>query len=888
MPVHPKKHGDRDRGRAGALGFFLFLAAFAARGSMSGHAFRIEAAPGTLELRGPRAEHGLVVTAVGLDGRRFDITAQCGYASDKPGAVNVSTNGQIRALADGEAVVTVRYFDQVATIRVKASGSASSAPPSFREEIIPLLTREGCNAGSCHGKLAGQNNFRLSLRGYAPEWDHAWLTREFNGRRVNFAFPEESLIVLKPLARVPHEGRQRFAEGSRAHRLLVDWIAARAPGPIASESDAARLEVLPGDRSFEVGESQQLLVRAFYPDGAERDITWLAQFFSNDDSVVKVTPDGLATILRPGETSVRVHYQDLVEIVTFTTPFDNKVSPGQYSRRKNFIDDQVFPKLAKLRIPPSPECDDRAFVRRAFLDTIGTLPTPEEVRQFEGDTRPDKRAGLADALLARPEFVDYWTLQMDDLFQNRKERDHDVRGAKGVRALHNWLREQLAANRPWDQMARDILTAAGDSTRAPQVGYYVVAVGEKRAEESEIMDSVAQALLGSRVGCARCHNHPLERYTQDDYYHFAAFFARVSLKRESPDKSPTTLEIASHREEELARERRDLDKQLGEAESGKSKLAGADLDKAEEKVKDLKRRMAENNKALDEARAKPPKATQPRTREELAPQTLDRSPLKIDPGEDPRAALANWIVSPTNETFSGAMVNRLWKHFFEIGLVEPVDDIRASNPPGNAPLYHALAREFTEHGYDLKHVIRVILNSETYQLSSATLPGNEGDRRFYSHYYARRLGSEALADAICQATGAPDNFPGYPVGVRAITVPDPGVNSYFLSLFGRSERVTACACERKGDVTLPQLLHLQNGEEIAQKIRSGDGRLALLLKEQDNAKIADELFCLALGRPASAKEREAVEKSLKSGPRDEVFQDLFWALLNTKEFAFNH
>ncbi|HZT81058.1 MAG TPA: DUF1553 domain-containing protein, partial [Gemmataceae bacterium] len=444
-----------------------------------------------------------------------------------------------------------------------------------------------------------------------------------------------------------------------------------------------------------------------------------------------------------------------------------------------------------------------------------------------------------DHLLARPEFVDYWALQLGDLFQNRRERDHDVRGTKGVRAFHDWLRRQVAANRPWDELAREVLTATGKTTDHPAVGYFVVTVGEHReAEKSEVVASVAQAFLGTRIGCAQCHNHPLEKYTQDDYYHFAGFFSRVQLRRKDPKQGPTELVVS----------------------------------------------------APDPNRNKEPVGvTQPRTGQFLKPQPLDRSPTDVRPGEDPRAKLAAWMTDPKNEQFSGAMVNRLWKHFLGVGLVEPVDDLRASNPPSNPELWAALNREFVSHKFDLKHLMRQILISRTYQLRSATRPGNAADARFYSHYYARRLPAEVLLDAISQATGVPDAFPGYPVGVRALQLPDPGLKSYFLSLFGRSERVTACACERNGEVTMPQLLHLQNGETVVQKVRSGDGRLAALLKaHKDDAKVTEELFLATLSRLPTAKELAVVKAQLADGGREEVFRDLFWALMNSKEFSFNH
>jgi hypothetical protein len=723
---------------------------------------------------------------------------------------------------------------------LQVQDSRRDRPPSFVNDVIPLFTRLGCNQGACHGKTAGQNGFRLSLRGYAPEWDYLWVTREYDGRRVNRAVPEASLLLRKPLGQAPHEGGKLLSRGSREHRLLLDWIRAGAPGPRKDEAGVRRLEILPGNRSCRVGEEQQLLVRAQYNDGRWRDVTWLTRFDSNDGAVAEVSPAGKVSIRRPGETAVRAAFLGQVAVVILTVPYTTPVKAELLAKRNNFIDEHVFNKLARLRIEPSELCGDAEFIRRVFLDTIGALPSAGEVRTFLAGRRPDKRGRLIDSLLARPEFVDYWTLQLSDLFQNRKERDHDVRGTKGVRAFHAWLRKQVAANRPWDELVRDVLTAKGKSTDNPAVGYYVVTVGEHReAERSEVVASVAQAFLGTRIGCAQCHNHPLEKYTQDDYYHFAAYFARIKMERKDPRQGPTTLLVSA----------------------------------------------PDPNQNRN-----PIGVVQPRTGQFLKPQPLDRSPTQIQPTEDPRVKLAAWITDPKNEYFSGAVVNRLWRHFLGTGLVEPVDDLRASNPPSNPELWQALNREFVSHKFDVNHLIRQILNSRTYQLSAATKPSNEAETRFYSHYYARRLPAEVLLDALASSTGVPNNFPGYPIGIRAVQLPDPHLPSYFLGLFGRSQRVTACACERSEDVTLAQLLHLQNGDSVVQKIRAGDSRLAVLLREKKSVEaIAEELFLATLSRLPTAAEVHAVKKEVAGGDKPEaVLRDLFWALLNSKEFAFNH
>ena len=717
---------------------------------------------------------------------------------------------------------------------------ADSAVPSFLNDVVPILTRTGCNQGSCHGKNAGQNGFKLSLRGYAPESDYRWMTREFDGRRVDTSHPDKSLLLLKPTAQAAHEGGKVFEVGSPAYQVLLKWIEAGCPGPKKDDAKLTKLNIEADRNLLKIGEEAQLQAIGEFSDGSKRDVTWLTKFDSNDAGQVMVFGSGKVRALRNGETSIRAAFQTEVGVAIFTVPFEANIPAEKFQTRNNFIDDAVFKKLQALQIEPAHLSGEEEFVRRIYLDTIGLLPTPNEVRTFLADSSTDKRSKLVEFLLARPEFVDYWTLILCDLLQNRKERDHDVRGTKGVRSFHNWLRKEIAENRPWDQLAQSILTAKGSTSDSPAIGYFIVTVGENReGEKSEIVASVAQAFLGSRIGCAQCHNHPLEKYTQDDYYHFAGFFSRIKLDRKDPKSGETTLKIAHP-----------------DPNQNKSPVG----------------------------------VRQPRTNEFLKPQPLDRSQPNIDPQDDPRVLLSQWITDPKNESFSGAMVNRLWKHFLGVGLVEPVDDLRATNPPTNPELWAKLKEEFVSKKFDLKSVMRVILNSRTYQLSSSTKPGNETDTRFYSHYYARRLPAEVMLDAIGQCTGVPDEFKGYPKGVRAVQVPDPGLNSYFLSLFGRSDRVTACACERMGDVTMPQLLHLQNGDSVVTKIRAAEGKLNQWLKEfPDDNKLIEEMFLSTFSRMPLAKEKETVAKLLQEGEsREEIFRDLFWALLNAKNFAFNH
>jgi hypothetical protein len=848
--------------------------------------------PQSISLHGP-ADRAAVIAVAVVDGREVDVSSQISLAVAAPGIVKIQGR-EVEAVTNGATEIVAEFAGQQVKIPLKVESAGEPTAPSFRHDVLPVLTRFGCNQGACHGKLAGQNGFRLSLRGYAPEWDHDWLTREFFGRRISSAMPAESLLIRKPNGREPHGGGRLFEPGSRAEQTLLDWIRSGAPNLIADEPLVTRLEIFPGDRTLVPGDAQQIGVFAHYADGRIRDVTWLSQFFTNDASVVEVTAAGLVKALRAGETVVRVHFQGEVVVTQFSIPFLERVDPALLSERPGVVDQHVFSKLASLNIPPSPAADDATFLRRVYLDIIGTLPTVQESEAFLADPSPDKRSKLIDRLLDRPEWVDFWTLQLCDQLQNRKERDHDVRGAKGVRSFHAWMRQQLAANRSWREIAAAVLTSQGTTADQPQVGYYVVTLGEqRRVEDSEVVSSVAQAFLGTRVGCAKCHNHPLERYTQDDYYRLAAFFARVQLKRKNPTEGPTALLIGSEDEERTEKQLVEARKKLDEAQE---KAAGKSGPEAEPLLKEVERRsreLAEQERRLAELRNNP-KVRQPRTGQMMPPLPLDRSEISLAGNEDPRAALVRWMHNPSNEAFSGNMVNRLWKHFFHVGLVEPVDDLRASNPPSNRGLWQALNQEFVGHHYDLKHLMRLMLNSRTYQLSSATVPANENDQRHYSHYYARRLPAEVLLDAISQVTDVPDQFQGYPLGVRAIQVPDPGVSSPFLSMFGRSDRVTACACERNGEVTLPQLLHLQCGDGLTQKLNQPESRLKQLLSQKpENHSLARSVFLAALAREPRPAELQAIESALGNSQhedqaREDAVRDLFWAVLNTKEFAFNH
>jgi hypothetical protein len=719
-------------------------------------------------------------------------------------------------------------------------GPGSAPAPSFVNDVVPILTRLGCNSGSCHGKLAGQNGFRLSLRGYAPEQDHIAITRDARGRRITKSRRSASLLLAKPTLRAPHEGGKRLDPGSAEYRTLLAWIAAGCPGPSGEEPRVARLEVEPVEATYRPGQAQRLAVRATYSDGSTRDVTGLALFRSNEEGLAAVDEAGTVTALRPGATAVMASFAGEVAVHVVTTPYDQAVDPSAYADRANFIDDHVMTRLAEMRLEPSPPCDDATFLRRASLDLTGALPDPGEVEAFAADSDPEKRSKLVDRLLEGPAYVDYWAMTWGELLQNRLERDQDKRGRKGVRGFARWIREQVRANRPWDEMVRDVLTARGPLGQEPEGGYFLV---NRRPED--LAEAASHAFLGTRIQCAKCHNHPLERFTQDDYYGMAAFFTRVKADARRTDLGPSVdVGVAGRR----------------------GRRRGADTDA--EKVG----------------------ISQPRTGRFVPPTTLDREAADLDGVDDPREALAAWMTSDDNRLFARAIVNRVWKRFFAVGLVEPVDDLRATNPATNEPLLEALCDDLVAHDYDLKHLMRTIATSRTYALASDPLPTNAADRKFFSHYYPRRLPAEVLADALARATGTPERYEGYAVGLRAVQLPDPGVRNYLLDTFGRPERVTPCACERTAEVTMPQVLHLMNGADLDRRLDAPGGRLRGLLDSgRPDEGVAEALFLATLGRPPAAEQRRAVESALAAGgDRAATFRDLLWALVNSKEFLFNH
>ena len=715
----------------------------------------------------------------------------------------------------------------VLVVAGSAAPATAAGPVSFTRDVVPALTKAGCNSGTCHGTPTGKNGFRLSLRWYDPELDIRTLTREMGGRRVDRVAPDHSLILQKGAALVPHEGGRRLDPGGDLYRVLRGWVAAGAPDDRAPRP--VSLVVTPAQSILDApAASLALTAVAAFPDGSTRDVTRLTRFTVNDELAARVGPDATVRRLRLGEVVVTAEYMGLMTpaVVLFRDPNPDFRWPDPPEH--NYIDRHVYAKLKLLQIEPAPPCTDEEFVRRAHLDAVGRLPTPAAVRAFLADGRPDKRARLIDALLDRPEFADWWALKWSD----RLGVNQRFVGKVGAVKYHQWVRGMVAANVPEDAFARAVLTASGGNYANPPAGFYRRLRGaELRAEE------VAQLFMGVRMQCAKCHNHPGEGWTQDDYHATAAFFARLEY-RDGPffvqkyDKEETVL----------------------------VKRAGG--------------------------------WPHPRTGAVVTPKFPGGPAAEVPPGADPRAVFADWLTTPGNPFFARAAANRIWYHLLGRGVVEPVDDFRGTNPPTVPDLLDALAADLAAHGFDRKHLIRTVMNSRVYQASGRTNPTNAGDEKYFSRYVPRRLGAEALLDAVCDATGAPESFKGFPPGTRAVQLPDGEFADPFLRAFGRPPRASACECERDTDTTLHMALMLQGGDFIQGKLTAPAGRVAALAASAvTDREAVEEMFLLTLSRPPAPDEAAAVLDSLaKQGERtrQQRFEDVMHALLNHPGFLFQH
>lgn len=776
-------------------------------------------------LVGPEARLQVVVTGRTADGRLRDLTHKVQYAVEPAGVVEAGKSGFLVPKANGKAVLKVSMpGGPEASVEITVERVDDPPPLSFPNHITPIFTKLGCNAGGCHGKSGGQNGFRLSLLGFEPPDDYEYLVKESFGRRLLPSAPEHSLLLLKGTGMLPHGGGERLRKDSHDYRLLLRWIRQGMPYGRPDDPRVTALSVYPRHRVLGPDGRQQLKVTAHYSDGTAEDVTHTARYEPNDKSMAEVDETGHVRMLgQAGEVAIMVRYQDRVAVFEASVPLGAPVT--NLPPVRNFIDEQVFAKLKELGLPPSPLCDDATFLRRVTLDVTGRLPSAEEARRFLADSDPAKRDKWIDRLLESPAYADFFANKWSAILRNRRSKDTYARGNF---AFHRWIRDALAENRPYDVFVRQILTASGEISLNPPVAWW-----RQVTKDFEQVEDVAQLFLGVRIQCARCHHHPFEKWSREDYYGLAAFFSRVGRKEGLGPDEPRIFH------------------QRGAAQ-----------------------------------------APHPRGGSPLKPTGLGDRPLELSPDEDPRQALADWMTRKDNPFFARTLVNRYWKHFFNRGIVDPEDDMRDTNPPANKALLEALTRNFVESGYDLKELVRTICRSSTYQLASVPNSHNGKDRQSFSRYYPRRLPAEVLLDAIDQLNGTTTSFQGLPAGVRAVQIPDHGgIPSYFLSVFGRPQGASACECERGNDASLAQSLHLLNSQDIHGKLSSGVAReLASDPKRKDEEKI-EELYYRAFSRPPTPHELRVALAHLgkfDAKTRQAGYEDIVWALINTKEFLFNH
>jgi hypothetical protein len=784
-----------------------------ARAQTAGGQTVLQASPAAIILDGPESTQQILIRTAATD-----LTRAVTYEVFKPQVVTVDADGLVEAHAEGCTVIAVRHGDAQVRIPVEVSGLHRPAPVAFATQVMPILSRAGCNAGACHGKAEGKNGFKLSVFGFDPVADHEALVLEARGRRVFPASPASSLMLLKATGQIAHGGGRRLTTDSLHYRRLLRWIAEGAhfsPGtPITA------IEVEPPQQILGIDGTQQLRVTAIDAAGARRCVTVDAQYDSNAPTVARVDGRGYVRAgAIPGQAAILVRYLGHVTVCRVTVP--RPAVAYQRPPEANFIDRLAWDNLARLGIPPADLADDATFLRRVFLDTIGTLPTASEARAFLADLRPDRRARLIDALLERPEYADYWTMLWSDLLRV----DRDAITPAGAVAVTRWLRTQFAENRPYDAWVRAILTARGSiGDEGPAALYKVLATPE------DLSRSFSQLFLGTRIQCAQCHHHPSDRWGQEDYYALAGFFTGIG--RKAPPGA------------------------------GESIFA--------QKGSELKH---------------------PRTGKLVPAHALGAAPADFTGLPDRRTVLAQWMTAPDNPLFARALANRLWAHYFGRGLVEPLDDMRATNPPSNEPLLDELARHLRAVKYDLKAFTRTLLNSRLYQLAAAPAGTKLLDEQNFSHAVPRALPAEVLLDAISQATGVPEKFNGWPAGYRAIQVWDNRMPSYFFRIFGRPVRASVCECERSNEPSIAQALHLMNSEEITSKIHDRQGTARKLARSKLMPReIIDELYLGTLSRYPSETERARMLQVFTDAGTDRqaTVEDVLWALLNSRGFVYNH
>lgn len=810
----------------GSLALPFVLAAIGFAADVPANLAEVRVHPEKIELRHPRQPQSILVLGKSADGYSFDLgkTAKITSADEK--IARIDESGWVQPVADGQTQVTVSINDKSFTIPVEVKLPAEPSPRSFRHEVMPALSKAGCNMGACHGYSLGKNGFKLSLRGSDPDQDFPAITREQFGRRISSVDPAASILVSKPAGDVPHEGGVRFKRGSFLAETLTEWVRDGAPGDLKDTREVVRVTMTPDTLVLQPNQKHQLQLTAEYSDGSRRDVTRWGVFTANNDQFAGVDEAGLVQAGTAGETAIVARFER-----TFAATNVLVLSPAQdFSPApvpEQLVDKHVIEKLNRLQVPPSPIAGDEEFLRRVYLDLIGLQPKPDEIRAFTSSQDPNKRLAVIEQLFERPEFIDHWSLKWGDLLQNSRNSV----SLPSVFLFREFIRGAIAENMPVDEFARKILTAQGGAADDPASVYFAIS-----KDTNDTIERATQVFCGVRMLCARCHTHPLENWTQSDYYGLASFFNQVNTRADA-------------------------------------RLPGV------QNAKIVQLNLAAGS------------ATNPRTSKPQPPRFLGGVEPDIKPGTDRRGAYADWLTSTENKFFARGMVNRIWSYFFHRGIIEPVDDIRSTNPPINPALLDALTQDFVAHKFDLKHLMRRIVTSQTYQRTSVPLPANRHDQQNFSHAIPRRIGAEALLDNLSQATGVPETIGGAPAGFRAAQLPDANVNSPFLNLFGKPQRMEACECERDNQSNMLQALHFINGKSISGKAENANGRPAQLLKQKlSEAEQVTEMFLWTLARSPSADELKLGALHLQSygEKRAEALQDLMWALLNSKDFLLVH
>ena len=775
--------------------------------------------PPAIRLSAKTDSQHVIAVVTRSDGITLDVTEQVVWSLANPEMAQFEGT-VLSPIADGSSQITAQWQGLSAKAELQITNSQLLRSVSFERDVMPILTKVGCNTGSCHGAARGKDGFRLSLFGYDPAGDYQRITREIGFRRINLAVPDQSLVLLKATGTVQHTGGKRIELGSKHFQTLLTWLQAGAPIDVNKPPSVVAVDVYPKQAVMEGEEAKQKLVTvATYADGSQRDVWDLASFTTNNERTAAVAIDGQITSGVRGEAFVMARF-DTYTVGSQVLTLPSQLQYADTSSSEGYVDLLVNAKLQKLRIASSGLCSDEEFLRRASIDITGLLPTEDEAAAFQGRTEPDKRAKWVDTLLERKEFSEIWAMKWADLLMIKSKNDVSYKAAY---LYNNWLTNKIASNTPIDQIVRELLTATGGTFENPATNFYQVELARLKLSEN-----VAQTFMGIRTQCAQCHNHPFDRWTMNDYYGFAAFFSQVGRKQGEDYRQLSVFNGGS-----------------GEVNHP---VGGA--------------------------------VVQPKFLGGVTPDVN---------GKDRREVLANWITSTDNPYFAKSITNRIWAHFTGVGIVNPVDDFRASNPPSNPELLNELAKHLVDYQFDTKRLVRDICNSKTYQRSCTPNEQNQQDERNYSHASVRRIPSESMLDCISQVTETKEKFRGLPVGARAVQIADGATSNYFLTSFGRSARTTVCADEATTDPSLSQALHLINGEATSGKINNG-GLLAKWKESGMNKDaVIEKIFVRCLCRKPTEFERANLIKLIADGTNeDQGLHDVFWAILNSREFIFNH